>query len=787
MKKRFLSFIVSMAALLFLAAPLQAAPAYYDGNFTNILLKGYLVGPYEETIDNLTDGYWTVVLPATGLFNVTVGNLKVGNGTPSLTLGGEDAYVEGTFEVDGAVRLDNASLTLRGIAYTIPAADGAASTYLQTNGSGVLSWAAGTSGTLDQAYDAGITITADAGAVAITNNAADNNGVMTLSKSPVGAQSGDILTITGGSNGTGDMLQFANTGSGNDVAGTGGLWYVTKAGAATFASGSFTSVTTTNWYQTDIVAAAAGNQALTVNAAGNGTITVGGVSTGNTIFPGVVAFNGNATIGDAATDTLTLTSIINSNVTLDDGAGASPSLIFKDATDETATFSKADAGVLSLTTDATDGLNILVGNLWVGNGSPGTASMNGEDAYVEGQLEVDGAVQFDGALTAAAGATVSGGTINLNASSNSAVNIGTGTTTSAVTIGGAGIQQIDIGNGAAAKTVALGSSNSTSTTTLLSGSGALNLNASNNQPTNINSGTSTGTVTVGGSGIMAVDIGTGGTGAKTITIGDGASTGTTAIKAGSGGVGINVSNNHPTNIGTGTTTGTVTIGGNGVQAIDIGNGAAAKTVALGSSNSTSTTTLLSGSGGIKINENNNQPVDIGTGTTTGTVTIGGAGIQAIDIGNGAAAKTVALGSSNTTSTTTISSGSGGIVMAGNVSNDGTNTLGGFLKTVTDDTDGKTLNVNESGTVQTNAGAIGAAAWTLPGAAAGINYCFVVMAAQELRVTPAGGDAINIAGSQGDAAEYWTANAVGESLCIVAVDATNWVAKSYTGTWAQATP
>ena len=35
-------------------------------------------------------------------------NLKVGNGTPSVTLDGEDAYVEGTFEVDGAARFDGA-------------------------------------------------------------------------------------------------------------------------------------------------------------------------------------------------------------------------------------------------------------------------------------------------------------------------------------------------------------------------------------------------------------------------------------------------------------------------------------------------------------------------------------------------------------------------------------------------------------------------------------------------------------------------------------------------------
>lgn len=35
-------------------------------------------------------------------------DLKVGNGTPSVTLNGEDAFVEGTFEVDGATRFDGA-------------------------------------------------------------------------------------------------------------------------------------------------------------------------------------------------------------------------------------------------------------------------------------------------------------------------------------------------------------------------------------------------------------------------------------------------------------------------------------------------------------------------------------------------------------------------------------------------------------------------------------------------------------------------------------------------------
>lgn len=84
-------------------------------------------------------------------------------------------------------------------------------------------------------------------------------------------------------------------------------------------------------------------------------------------------------------------------VTLDDGSGASPSLILQDGTDETATFSKVDAGYLTLTTDASDGLNILTGSLKVGNGTPGE-TINGEDLYVEGISEFDGTANFDGAV-----------------------------------------------------------------------------------------------------------------------------------------------------------------------------------------------------------------------------------------------------------------------------------------------------------------------------------------------------------------------------------------------------
>jgi glycine cleavage system H lipoate-binding protein len=53
-----------------------------------------------DTTLAFADGTITPTLSAAGLFNIMTGNLKVGNGTPDLALGGEDAYIEGTLEVD---------------------------------------------------------------------------------------------------------------------------------------------------------------------------------------------------------------------------------------------------------------------------------------------------------------------------------------------------------------------------------------------------------------------------------------------------------------------------------------------------------------------------------------------------------------------------------------------------------------------------------------------------------------------------------------------------------------
>lgn len=123
-----------------------------------------------------------------------------------------------------------------------------------------------------------------------------------------------------------------------------------------------------------------------------------------------------------------------------------------------------------------------------------------------------------------------------------------------------------------------------------------------------------------------------GTGIETIEIDSttwdvstaGVISGLTGLTSAGGVVNLNVGSNFAINLATGTSTGAVTVGGNGIQTIAIGDGAAAKTVSLGSSDSTSTTTLLSGSGGLLLNASNNQPTLINSGNSTGLTTIGNA-------------------------------------------------------------------------------------------------------------------------------------------------------------------
>jgi hypothetical protein len=122
-------------------------------------------------------------------------------------------------------------------------------------------------------------------------------------------------------------------------------------------------------------------------------------------------------------------------VTLDDGTGDSPILTLQDATDETAAITKVDSSFLQITTVAADGVNILTGNLKVGNGTP-SVSLDGEDAYVEGTFEVDGTSNLAGDVTLGGDITITGDDIFMTTNTDGMVFVADGTNFNPVQVSG---------------------------------------------------------------------------------------------------------------------------------------------------------------------------------------------------------------------------------------------------------------------------------------------------------------------------------------------------------------
>lgn len=97
----------------------------------------------------------------------------------------------------------------------------------------------------------------------------------------------------------------------------------------------------------------------------------------------------------------------------------------------------------------------------------------------------------------------------------------------------------------------------------------------------------------------------------------------------------------------------------------------------------------------------------------------------------------------------------------------------------------TVLATESGTGFTTTGASGTVVFALPAATVGLNYYFVVGAAQELRIDPNGTETISLpsSGVPGAAGKYLTADAIGESVRLVCWKTGTWAVFGYTGTWA----
>jgi hypothetical protein len=158
-------------------------------------------------------------LTATG---ATLALAATGANAITLTTNGTEAY---RVKSDSALQFptNTTSAVSDAATGTLRYNNSASAFQVSISGGAWTSLATGTGGTsLDGAYDfggagAGRAITVDSGAVTLTNNAANNNNVLEITKNPAGAQSGDAINVLMGATTTGYGLSvdIATGGSGD--------------------------------------------------------------------------------------------------------------------------------------------------------------------------------------------------------------------------------------------------------------------------------------------------------------------------------------------------------------------------------------------------------------------------------------------------------------------------------------------------------------------------------------------------------------------------------------------
>lgn len=99
--------------------------------------------------------------------------------------------------------------------------------------------------------------------------------------------------------------------------------------------------------------------------------------------------------------------------------------------------------------------------------------------------------------------------------------------------------------------------------------------------------------------------------------------------------------------------------------------------------------------------------------------------------------------------------------------------------------GVTLTASQvSGHVYTNEGSVTSITpMTLPAAAAGLHATWIVQDVQGFKIIAQAGDTIRISGAVSASGGYVAATAIGSTVHLVAINATEWVAVGGTGTWA----
>lgn len=112
--------------------------------------------------------------------------------------------------------------------------------------------------------------------------------------------------------------------------------------------------------------------------------------------------------------------------------------------------------------------------------------------------------------------------------------------------------------------------------------------------------------------------------------------------------------------------------------------------------------------------------------------------------------------------------------------DACGTLGRYVKVSAKASTPYTVTEEDGDKVFTNEGAAARITFNLPTAAANKVFTFVVQDADGIRVQADTGDTIRIAGSVSASAGYAQSTTIGDSLTIVAINATQWVATSMVG-------
>jgi hypothetical protein len=351
------------------------------------------------------------------------------------------------------------------------------------------------------------------------------------------------------------------------------------------------------------------------------TYAIGASTTTGTIFIGGTAQTGTITLGSSSG---------TSSVVIGNGAGAS-------------TISLANA-----VTGAAGVVNVLGGafstgtssfNVFTGTSSGGTQTINlatgSSPAIVNIGNTAAGAVNIKSASTVALSGTT-GTTYSIGGSATTGtILIGGTAQTGAITLGSSsGTNSVLIANGAGGTTVSVANAVTGASSVVNVLGGAFSTGTST---FNVFAGTSTG-------GTQAINLATGSSPA-TVNIGNSAA-GAIALASG-GNVGITLVAGSAFTVSGGTST-TYSIGGSATTGtILIGGTAQTGNITLGSSSGTNTILIGNGAGA--------TTVDIANTGTAG---------NAVNIATSAAANTVAIGSTNTTSTTTLNGGSGGVNVTG---------------------------------------------------------------------------------------------------------------------------